>query len=135
MFLAQFHRSYWHEESESGIGKIHFPNLGIIAFVFDSGTPEIDTNFMNEDEVSYYSRKFKKSNRPLRIGVQIDRDVEPIVVDVAEDIFSFSEIDLEVRVENNLRYFRAISSNGEWKLMKNAPIIEYQRCDSLICVR
>ncbi len=133
MEVAQFHRAFWDYKSNTGIGKIHYQALGIIAFVFEDEIPKFDTNFLDDDEVNYYRNKYKKADRILSIGVQIDRDVDLVHVRKAGDYFVFEELNLEIRLESPSRYFRA-TGNQEWILIENAPLVEYKRCDSLICV-
>ena len=88
MEIAQFHRAYWHYETNTGIGKIHYEPLGIIAFVFEDNVPKHDVNFLDEDEVKYYRQQYKKAGIPLTLGVQIDRDVEQVRVQKLEDVFT-----------------------------------------------
>lgn len=133
METAQFHRAFWHYQTNTGIGKIHDQRLGIIAFVFEDGIPKFDTNFLDEDEINYYRNKYNKVGRFLSIGVQIDRDVDIVPVRKTGDYLVFAELNLEIRMTSDSRYFRHGGSE-EWVLVENAPLVEYKRCDSLICV-
>ncbi len=132
METAQFHRAFWDYDTNIGIGKIHYKPLGIIAFSFEDGLPKFDVNFLDKDEISYYRAAYKKQGVLLRLGVQIDRDIDVVRVTKSNNIFTFPELDLSVKIEGNSRWFRPIG--GEWTVIENAPFIEYQRCDSLIFV-
>ena len=133
METAQFHRAFWHYQTNTGIGKIHYQQLGVIAFVFEDEIPKFDTNFLDEDEINYYRNKYNKVGRFLSIGVQIDRDVDIVHVIKTGDSLVFEELNLEIRITSDSRYFRALGSE-EWILIENALFVEYKRCDSLICV-
>ncbi|MFB2768591.1 hypothetical protein ACE1AT_04770 [Pelatocladus sp. BLCC-F211] len=132
METAQFHRAYWDYQTNTGIGKLHHPELGILAFVFEDGEPKFDTNFLDANEVAYYRQNYKKLGRTLIIGVQVDRDIDLVRVTENENIYTFGELNLEIKTEGTNRFFRR--QGGEWQEIENAPIVEYQRCDSLICV-
>lgn len=136
METAQFHRAYWHASSNTGIGKIHYEPLGVIAFIFENGVPQFDTNLLDADEMSYYRQEYRKSGRTLDIGVQINRDVDLIRVSTEEsnfneNIFKFEGLGLEIKTNGKLRYY--LQTDGKWALIK-APFVEYKRCDSLICI-
>ncbi|PMB03577.1 hypothetical protein CEN49_22915 [Fischerella thermalis CCMEE 5273] len=132
MKTAQFHRAYWNYETNTGIGKLHYQPLGILAFVFEDGEPQYDTNFLDADEIAYYRKNYKKHGRILTIGVQFDRDIDLVRVTENENIYTFCELNLEVKTEGENRFFRRL--DGEWQEIENSPVVEYQRCDSLICV-
>ncbi|MBW4617510.1 MAG: hypothetical protein KME21_30720 [Desmonostoc vinosum HA7617-LM4] len=133
MKTAQFHRAYWDYDSNTGAGKIHYKPLGVIAFIFENGCPKLDVNFLDKDEVSYYRQQYKKQGVTWRLGVQIDRDVDLVRVTESENIFTFEELNLEVKTEDAVRSFRQL--NGEWIVIENAHFVEYQRCDSLLLVK
>ncbi len=132
MEIAQFHRAYWHYASNSGIAKLHCESLSIVGFIFECGVPRTDIDFLSSDEVSYCRQVYKKSGRPLTLGVQIDRDKDLIRVVKDEESFVFPEINLAIKIFKKNRYFRHLQ--GEWIKFRNDSVIEYQRCDSLICV-
>ncbi|MCC5634638.1 hypothetical protein LC593_02005 [Nostoc sp. CHAB 5844] len=131
MKTGQLHRAWWNYEQNIGIAKIHYPIVGVLAFTFEHGIPKINVNFTNEDEVKYYRQQYKKKGVPLTIGVQIDRDVDMIQVIEDGDIIQIPEQNLEIQVNGDIRQFRPTS--GKWEII-DAPIIEFKRCDSLICV-
>lgn len=133
MRTAHFHRAYWCYENNLGIAKIHHEPLGIFALLFEGGIPIVNVNFLSKDEFSYYWQKYKKLEVILHLGVQIDRDVELTRVIEKENIFIFPEINLEVKLESNCRYFRPL--NGEWQEFEDDIFVEYQACKSLIDVR
>ncbi|MFK0731379.1 MAG: hypothetical protein ACFKPT_02790 [Gloeotrichia echinulata GP01] len=131
MKTGQLHRAWWNYDKNTGIAKIHYPVVGVLAFAFEDGVPKINVNFTDEDEVKYYRQQYKKQGIPLTIGVQIDRDVDMIQVIEEEDIIQIPEHNLEIQVTGSFRQFRA--TEGNWQVI-DAPVIEFQRCDSLICV-
>ena len=133
MRTAYFHRAYWCYENNLGIAKIHHEPLGIFALLFENGVPVVNVNFLQKEEFSYYWQKYKKAGISLHLGVQIDRDVELTRVIEKENIFMFPEINLEVKLESNGRYFRHL--NGEWQEFEDDIFVEYQPCNSLIDVR
>ncbi|MBW4617223.1 MAG: hypothetical protein KME21_29110 [Desmonostoc vinosum HA7617-LM4] len=133
MQTAYFHRAYWCYENNLGIAKIHYPPLGIFALLFENGIPVTNVNFLNKSEFSYYWQKYKKVGVTLHLGVQIDRDVELTRVIEQENILKFPEINLEIKLENNIRYFRGLE--GEWFEFEDDVFVEYQPCNSLIDVR
>lgn len=133
MQTAYFHRAYWCYENNLGIAKIHYPPLGIFALLFEGGSPQVNVNFLDKNEFSYYWQKYRKAGITLHLGVQIDRDVELTRVIERDNIFKFTEINLEVKLENNSRYFRPV--DGEWQEFTDDVFVEYQPCKSLIDVR
>jgi hypothetical protein len=133
LITAHFHRAYWCYDNHLGIAKIHHQPLGIFAILFECGIPQINVNFLDKNEFSYYWQKYKKVGVTLHHGYQIDRDVELIRVIEKDNIFKFPEINLEIKLENNVRYFRPI--NGEWQDFQDDVFVEYKPCNSLIDVR
>ncbi|HYW17701.1 MAG TPA: hypothetical protein VE956_00055 [Nodularia sp. (in: cyanobacteria)] len=133
MKTAQIHRAYWSYENNLGIAKIHHPNLGIFAMLFENNTPVINVNFLEKEQFTYYYQQYRKAGVKLSLGVQIDRDVDVIRVFEAENLFRFPEISLEVKLENNARYFRPL--DGEWQQFEDDKFVEYKPCKSLIDVR
>jgi hypothetical protein len=130
---AHFHRAYWCYEKDLGIAKIHYQPLGILALLFENGIPQVNVNFLDKKEFSYYWQKYKKAGVTLNLGVQIDRDVELTRVIEKENVFKFPEINLEIKLENNVRFFRPL--NAEWQEFEDDVFVEYQPCNSLIDVR
>ncbi|WP_341529970.1 hypothetical protein WKK05_12020 [Nostoc sp. UHCC 0302] len=133
MQTAHFHRAYWCYENNLGIAKIHYESLGIFAILFENGIPQVNVNFLDKKEFSYYWQKYKKAGVTLCLGVMIDRDVELTRVIEKENVFKFQEINLEVKLENNIRYFRPMG--GEWLEFEYDVFVEYKPCNSLIDVR
>ncbi|MBE9038868.1 hypothetical protein [aff. Roholtiella sp. LEGE 12411] len=133
MITAYFHRAYWCYENNLGIAKIHYEPLGIFAILFESGIPKINVNFLDNQEFSYYWQKYRKAGMNLLLGVQIDRDVELTRVIEKNNIFKFPEINLEVKLENNIRSFRTVGAE-EWIEFQDDVFVEYQPCKSLIHV-
>ncbi|MCC5600849.1 hypothetical protein [Nostoc favosum] len=133
MQTAHFHRAYWCYEKDLGIAKIHYQPLGILALLFENGIPQVNVNFLDKKEFSYYWQKYKKAGVTLNLGVQIDRDVELTRVIEKENVFKFPEINLEIKLENNVRFFRPL--NAEWQEFEDDVFVEYQPCNSLIDVR
>nr|MDZ8061880.1 hypothetical protein [Nostoc sp. EkiNYC01] len=133
MQTAYFHRAYWDYERQLGIAKIHQEDLGVFAFVFENFSPKVNVNFQDKTQFTYYWQQYKAHGATLRLGVQIDRDVEIIKVTKKENIFQFPTINLEVKLENNIRYFRSIG--GDWQEFEDDMFVEYQPCKSLIDVR
>jgi hypothetical protein len=130
---AHFHRAYWCYENNLGIAKIHYEPLGIFAILFEGGVPQVNVNFLEKNEFSYYWQKYRKAGVNLLLGVQIDRDVELTRVIEKNNIFKFHEINLEVKLENNVRSFRTIGAE-EWIEFQDDVFVEYQPCKSLIHV-
>jgi hypothetical protein len=130
---AHFHRAYWCYENNLGIAKIHYEPLGIFAILFEGGVPQVNVNFLEKNEFSYYWQKYRKAGVNLLLGVQIDRDVELTRVIEKNNIFKFYEINLEVKLENNVRSFRTVGAE-EWIEFQDDVFVEYQPCKSLIHV-
>lgn|GEM_PF-3259941 len=133
MQTAYFHRAYWCYENNLGIAKIHYEPLGIFAILFEGGIPHINVNFLDKNEFSYYWQKYRKAGVNLLLGVQIDRDVELTRVIEKDNIFKFPEINLEVKLENNVRSLQTLGT-GEWIEFQDDVFVEYQPCKSLIHV-
>lgn len=133
MQTAHFHRAYWCYENNLGIAKIHYEPLGIFAILFEGGVPQVNVNFLEKNEFSYYWQKYRKAGVNLLLGVQIDRDVELTRVIEKNNIFKFYEINLEVKLENNVRSFRTVGAE-EWIEFQDDVFVEYQPCKSLIHV-
>lgn len=133
MKTAYFHRAYWCYDNNLGIAKIHHEPLGIFAILFENGIPIVNVNFLKKDEFSYYWQKYKKQGITLHLGMKVGIDTELTRVIEKENIFKFPEINLEVKLENNVRYFRSL--DGEWTEFDDDVFVEYKPCDSLIDVR
>ena len=133
MQTAYFHRAYWCYENNLGIAKIHYEPLGIFAILFEGSVPQVNINFLDKNEFSYYWQKYRKAGVNLLLGVQIDRDVELTRVIEKNNIFKFPEINLEVKSENNVRSFRTVGAE-EWIEFQDDVFVEYQPCKSLIHV-
>lgn len=133
MKTAHLHRACWSYEKNLGVAKIHHTGLGIFAILFEGGVPITNVNFLDKDNFSYYWKKYKKIGISLEFGYQIDRDVELTRVYENENKFKFTEINLEVKLENNTRYFRPL--DGNWQEFEDDVFVEYQPCKSLIDVR
>lgn len=133
MQTAHFHRAYWCYENNLGIAKIHYEPLGIFAILFEGGVPQVNVNFLDKNEFSYYWQKYRKAGVNLLLGVQIDRDVELTRVIEKDNIFKFPEINLEVKLENNVRSLQTLGT-GEWIEFQDDVFVEYQPCKSLIHV-
>lgn len=133
MQTAHFHRAYWCYENNLGIAKIHYEPLGIFAILFEGGVPQVNVNFLDKNEFSYYWQKYRKAGVNLLLGVQIDRDVELTRVIEKDNIFKFPEINLEVKLENNVRSLQTLGI-GEWIEFQDDVFVEYQPCKSLIHV-
>lgn len=143
--FADLHRAWWNYDENLGIAKIHHPEWGVLAFLFENNTPIHNVDFTSGDEIKYYRQQYGRRAKTLTIGVQIDRDVNKVMViqdsesiaipDVPlqgeSKLFKVTELNLEIWLQGAFRYFRA--SGGEWKLIE-APTIEYQACKSLICI-
>lgn len=86
-----------------------------------------------KDEFSYYWQKYKKQGISLHLGMKVGIDTELTRVIEKENIFKFPEINLEVKLENNTRYFRSL--DGEWTEFEDDVFVEYKPCDSLVDVR
>lgn len=148
MQTAYFHRAYWCYENNIGIAKIHYPDLGIFALLFENGIPINNVNFLDKKEFSYYWQKYKKQGITLHLGMKLGIDTEIIRVIEQENIFKFPEINLSVKLENSIRYFRPLdtqkygleispnrTTSGDWTEFQDDVFVEYQPCDSLIDVR
>lgn len=132
MQTAYFHRAYWCYENNLGIAKIHYPSLGIFALVFENGIPKINVNFLDKKEFSYYWQQYKKLGITLHLGMKVGIDTELIRVIQKDNLVTFPDINLEIKLEENCRYFRPL--NGEWTEFQDDVFVEYQPCDSLINV-
>lgn len=132
MQTAYFHRAYWCYENNLGIAKIHYPALGIFALVFENIIPKINVNFLDKKEFSYYWQQYKKLGITLRLGMRVGIDTELIRVIQKDNLVTFPDINLEIKVEENCRYFRPL--DGEWTEFQDDVFVEYQPCDSLINV-
>jgi len=88
---------------------------------------------LDKNEFSYYWQKYRKAGVNLLLGVQIDRDVELTRVIEKDNIFKFPEINLEVKLENNVRSLQTLGT-GEWIEFQDDVFVEYQPCKSLIHV-
>jgi hypothetical protein len=117
--------------------KIHHEPLGIFALLFIKNIPIENVNFLNKQATSYYWQQFKNKGITLHLGVQIDRDVQVTRVLEKENIFTFLEINLEIKLENNQRCFRPLdgANSDEWLIFQDDIFVEYQPCKSLIDVR
>lgn len=133
MITAYFHRAYWCYENNLGIAKIHHEPLGIFAILFEGGIPQINVNFLDKKEFSYYWQKYQKQGIALHLGMRVGIDTELTRVIEKENIFKFPEINLEIKLENNTRFFRPL--NGEWFEFEDDVFVDYQPCNSLIDVR
>ncbi|MBD2491950.1 hypothetical protein [Aulosira sp. FACHB-615] len=145
MQIADFHRAYWSDEHNTGIAKIHYPDLGILALLFEDGVPKKNVNFLDKNERSYYWQKYRKKGITLHLGMKVGIDTEKVRVIKRDNIFKFPDINLEIRVGDNslvlpeqipteqVRYFRPI--DGEWQQFEDDVFVEYQPCDSLVDVR
>ncbi|BAZ33766.1 hypothetical protein NIES4074_62800 (plasmid) [Cylindrospermum sp. NIES-4074] len=133
MQTAYFHRAYWSYENNLGIAKIHYPALGIFALLFENGIPITNVNFLDKQEFSYYWQKYQKQGITLHLGMKVGIDTELTKVIDKENLFKFTDINLEVKLENNARYFRPL--DGEWTEFEDDVFVEYKPCDSLIDVR
>jgi hypothetical protein len=133
LITAYFHRAYWCYENNLGIAKIHHEPLGIFAILFEDGIPKANVNFLDKNEFSYYWQKYKKAGITLHLGMKVGIDTELTRVIEKENIFKFSEINLEVKLENNTRFFRPF--NGDWFEFEDDVFVDYQPCNSLIDVR
>jgi hypothetical protein len=133
LITAHLHRAYWSYDKNLGIAKIHHPDLGIFAILFENNLPQINVNFLDKKEFSYYWQQYKKVGITLSAGMQIDRDVQLTRVFEQENLFKFPEINLEIKLENNTRYFRPIG--GDWQQFEDDVFVEYKPCESLIDVR
>lgn len=81
MKSAQFHRMAWDYKRNTGVGKIHYEPLGIVAFYWVEGTPMEDVNFLDKDMISYYwQQHMQEFNVPLTHGCIIGRDLEVVLV-------------------------------------------------------
>lgn len=133
MKTAYLHRACWSYEESLGIVKIHHTSLGIFAILYDGGIPQENVNFLEKEAFHYYWKKYNKLGIRLEFGYQVDRDVELTRVYENENLFKFPEINLDVKLENNKRYFRPL--DGEWQEFEDDVFVEYQPCKSLIDVR
>jgi hypothetical protein len=116
-----------------GIAKIHYEPLGIFAILFEGGVPQVNVNFLDKNEFSYYWQKYKKKGITLHLGMRVGIDTELTRVTEKENIFHFPEINLSVKLEESSRYFRPL--DGEWTIFQDDVFVEYQPCSSLIDVR
>lgn len=132
MEIAQFHKCYWDAQHNTGIGKIHYQPIGVIAFLFEELVPIQDVNILNLDEVSYIRQEYRDIGISLGIGVQIDRDVSLVPVSRFENGVEFKKLNLVIMQKDGMRYF--CDHDKKWVEIESPPI-EYQRCDSLIMVR
>ncbi|MBD2208032.1 hypothetical protein H6G33_31055 [Calothrix sp. FACHB-1219] len=132
MQTAYFHRAYWCYENNLGIAKIHYPALGIFALVFENGIPKINVNFLDKKEFSYYWQQYKKLGITLHLGMKVGIDTELIRFIQKDNLVTFPDINLEIKLEENFRYFRPL--NGAWTEFQDDVFVEYQPCDSLINV-
>jgi hypothetical protein len=130
---AQLHRAYWSYEHNLGIAKIHYEPLGVFAIFFENKTPQINVNFMDKSECTYYRQQYKKAGVTLALGVIVGVDTEVTRVIERDNVFTFPEINLEVKLENCCRYFRPVG--GEWTAFEDDVFVEYQPCNSLIDVK
>jgi hypothetical protein len=130
--FAQFHRAWWNQDLGVGIGKVHYSEVGVLAFLFEGCLPVENVDFLNKNEILYYQQQYKKQGKPLTIGVQINRDVELVkVVSEREEYFLFPELNLEVNMELLQPEFR--SKGGSWRKI-HAPVVQYQEIKSLVGV-
>ncbi|BAY93781.1 MULTISPECIES: hypothetical protein [unclassified Tolypothrix] len=132
MQTAHLHRAYWCYENNLGIAKIHYPALGIFAILFENGIPKINVNFLDKKEFSYYWQQYKKLGITLHLGMRVGIDTELVRVRQKDNLVTFPDINLEIKLEENCRYFRPL--NGEWTEFQDDVFVEYQPCDSLINV-
>ncbi|AUB42156.1 hypothetical protein COO91_09760 (plasmid) [Nostoc flagelliforme CCNUN1] len=95
--------------------------------------PQVNVNFLDKNEFSYYWQKYKKAGITLHLGMRVGIDTELTRVIEKENIFKFPEINLSVKLENNTRYFSSL--NGEWEEFIDDVFVDYQPCNSLIDVR
>ena len=123
MQTAYFHRAYWCYEKNLGIAKIHYEPLGIFAILFEGGVPQVNVNFLDKNEFSYYWQKYRKAGVNLFLGVQIDRDVELTRVIEQDNIFKFPEINLSVKLENNVRSLQTLGT-AEWIEFQDDVFVE-----------
>ena len=130
MKTAHFHRAYWSYDHNLGIAKIHHPALGIFAMFFENASPKANINFLDKAQFSYYWQQCKSLGVHLSLGVQLDRDVQLIRVEEQENLFNFPEINLEIKLEDNTRYFRCFG--GNWQQFQDDVFVEYKPCESLI---
>ena len=133
MKTAYLHRACWSYEQSLGIVKIHHTGLGIFAILFESGIPQENVNFLEKEAFNYYWKKYNKLGIRLEFGYQVDRDVELTRVYEQDNLVKFPEINLEVKLENNARYFRPLE--GKWQKFEDDVFVEYQHCRSLIDVK
>jgi hypothetical protein len=101
--------------------------------LFENNVPQINVNFLDKKEFSYYWQKCKKAGVTLHLGMRVGIDTELTRVIEKENIFRFPEINLEIKLENSTRYFRPL--DGKWMEFQDDVFVEYQPCDSLIDVR
>lgn len=100
---------------------------------FENASPKANVNFLDKTQFSYYWQKCKSLGIQLILGMQVDRDIELIRVEEESNLFRFPEINLEVKLENNGRYFR--QTQGEWQQFQDDVFVEYKPCESLINVK
>jgi hypothetical protein len=130
---AHFHRAYWSYDDNLGIAKIHYEPLGIFAILFENNVPKTNVNFLDKHEFSYYWQKYKKAGVTLHLGTRVGIDTELTRVTEKDNTFQFPEINLEVKLGEDGRYFRQL--NGRWTAFQDDVFVEYQPCDSLIDVK
>ncbi|MCC5618465.1 hypothetical protein LC605_25940 [Nostoc sp. CHAB 5836] len=101
--------------------------------LFEKGIPIINVNFLDKNEFSYYWQKYKKAGVTLHLGMKLGSDTELTRVIEKNNVFRFPEINLEVKLENNIRYFRP--QDAQWLEFQDDVFVEYQPCESLIDVK
>ncbi|EKF03385.1 hypothetical protein FDUTEX481_02659 [Tolypothrix sp. PCC 7601] len=106
--------------------------MGIFAILFENGIPKINVNFLDKKEFSYYWQQYKKLGITLHLGMRVGIDTELVRVRQKDNLVTFPDINLEIKLEENCRYFRPL--NGEWTEFQDDVFVEYQPCDSLINV-
>lgn len=93
MRTAQFHKMFWDHETNTGVGKLHYPGFGIIGFYWHKDTPAYDINFLNKDEISMYGKQYQKeTGRTFTYGCIIDRDLEIVGVQEKKYVITPDEV-------------------------------------------
>lgn len=128
--FAQLHKAYWDRDKNSGIGKIHHPNIGIVGFLFENGLVIGHLNFFDSQSIKYYRAEFAKNNYQLSPGYQVDRDVDALLTKVNSPYLAFPDIGLVIDIKE--KRFLLAESYGQWQSMDDSAIAEYKPCKSLI---
>lgn len=160
MKTATFHKILWDHDLDTGVGKLHYPGFGIIAFYWDKGTPISDVNFLNKDEMKMYSQSYQKeAGKLLTHGYVSERDKNIVIVQekkytVADEqsrnasaitriganqlipqgegiIYGIKSLNLMIKVEEGIRYLA--DTDGSWyEFDEDTPYVPYSPLKSLL---